>query len=274
MINWRDVCASEKRPERKTRRLIVLARSISIKGPLVRMSFFGTLFPRSPRTRYPRPKLDTILIGERVLLRVGDPVDWHSWRAARESSRDFLAPWEPTWPNNSLTYNYFCAQLHRHWREWRDGKGYAFQICLLPSDFVETRAFDTKTEKNVSLLARQTLADSAFLKKAGINPHKLPIVGGIALSEIVRGIAQKGTIGYWIEQSRARQGLMREATQLTLGFAYGVLKLHRVEATCLPNNEPSRGLLTSLGFEQEGLAKSYLRINGQWADHALWGRVE
>jgi ribosomal-protein-alanine N-acetyltransferase len=93
------------------------------------------------------------------------------------------------------------------------------------------------------------------------------------LNDVVRGIAQKGTLGYWISEPYARQGLMREAAELVLRFAYEDLKLHRVEAACLPDNEASRHLLLSLGFIEEGLALAYLRINGQWEDHVLWGRV-
>ena len=54
-------------------------------------------------------------------------------------------------------------------------------------------------------------------------------------------------------------------------FAFSDLALHRVEAACLPNNEPSRRLLERVGFRREGEARGYLRINGAWADHLLFG---
>lgn len=186
----------------------------------------------------PRPPLGTELSGPRIVLRSGDPTDWRSWRSMRELSRDFLVPWEPRWPSNALTYGYFCGLLRRHWREWRQGKGYAFMIF-------------TKSEHG----------------GAGA------LIGGITLSDVHRGIAQKGTLGYWIAQPYAGRGYMTEATTLMCDFAFNTLKLHRIEASCLPHNEPSKNLLRRVSFEEEGYAKSYLQINGQWQDHILWGKT-
>ena len=71
-------------------------------------------------------------------------------------------------------------------------------------------------------------------------------------------------------EAYAGQGYMREATNLALDFAFGGLRLHRVEAGCLPRNARSIGLLTRLGFTHEGLARAYLEINGVWEDHLLF----
>jgi len=49
--------------------------------------------------------------------------------------------------------------------------------------------------------------------------------------------------------------------------------LHRLEAACLPANEPSRRLLARVGFTEEGHARAYLKINGRWEDHLLFGMV-
>jgi ribosomal-protein-alanine N-acetyltransferase len=56
-------------------------------------------------------------------------------------------------------------------------------------------------------------------------------------------------------------------------FAFSDLGLHRVEAACLPGNEPSRRLLERVGFRCEGEARAYLRINGNWADHLLYAMI-
>jgi len=99
------------------------------------------------------------------------------------------------------------------------------------------------------------------------------LIGGITLNDVQTGIAQKGTLGYWIGQPYAGQGYMAEAVDLVCDFAFRTLRLHRVEASCLPNNEPSKKLLARTGFEQEGYAKAYLQINGTWQDHILWGKT-
>jgi ribosomal-protein-alanine N-acetyltransferase len=65
----------------------------------------------------------------------------------------------------------------------------------------------------------------------------------------------------------ARNGYMTEAVHGACGFVFDQLSLHRVEAACLPSNEPSKGVLRQSGFRYEGLAKRYLKINGIWQDH-------
>ena len=87
-----------------------------------------------------------------------------------------------------------------------------------------------------------------------------------------RGVAQKATLGYWIGAPYAGRGYMTEATQLVCDFGFESLRLHRIEASCLPHNEPSKKLLQRLGFEEEGYAKAYLQIDGHWQDHVLWGK--
>ena len=127
--------------------------------------FASLLHPIRPPGKGPQPSLGTQLVGKRIVLRTGDPANWRSWRTMREMSRAFLVPWEPRWPANALTYGYFCSLLRRQWRDWRQGKGYAFLIFL----------------KNETGQAEG-------------------VIGGITLSEVHRGIAQKGTLGYWISE--------------------------------------------------------------------------
>jgi hypothetical protein len=88
-----------------------------------------------------------------------------------------------------------------------------------------------------------------------------------------RGVAQAGTIGYWVGETHARQGIMTEAVGLVLRYAFDELGLHRVEAACLPHNAASRGLLRKCGFQEEGYAAQYLKINGAWRDHVLYAHL-
>ena len=93
-------------------------------------------------------------------------------------------------------------------------------------------------------------------------------------SNIRRGVAQSGSLGYWIGQPFARQGYMTEALQGLIGFAFDDLGLHRIEAACLPSNQASRAVLEKIGFSEEGFARDYLRINGSWQDHALFAMLK
>ena len=67
---------------------------------------------------------------------------------------------------------------------------------------------------------------------------------------------------------------MTEAVGCVLDYAFDTLKLHRVEAACLPSNEASRRLLQKCGFREEGLARQYLKINGRWCDHVTYGILQ
>lgn len=171
------------------------------------------------------------LDGERVYVRPPQPKDWKSWADVREASRDFLVPWEPTWPTDALTRDSFLRRVRRQAAEWREDEAYAFLV------------FEQGTGN---------------------------VVGGVGLTNIRRGVAQMGTMGYWVGKAYARHGYTSEAARLVLGFAFGQLGLHRVEAACLPSNAPSRGLLEKVGFREEGYARAYLRIDGKWADHVLY----
>ncbi len=173
------------------------------------------------------------LTADRVYLRPPRRGDYQAWAELRGQSRGFLEPWDPTWPPDALTRAAYARRLRFAAEDWRDGRGFAFHILS---------------------------ADGADC-----------LLGGISLTQVRRGVAQMGTIGYWIGQPHARQGYMTEALIALCGFAFGDLGLHRVEAACLPRNAASQALLRRVGFRQEGLAQRYLKIAGVWEDHLLFG---
>lgn len=169
--------------------------------------------------------------GPNVFIRPAQPRDWKQWAEIREASREFLVPWEPTWPPDALTQTAFNRRLRRQAAEWRDDETYSFLT------------FEQRTEL---------------------------VVGGIGLTNVRRGVAQMGSMGYWAGRPYARRGYTSEAARLMLSFAFGQLGLHRVEAACLPSNQASSGVLEKVGFTKEGYARAYLRINDKWADHVLY----
>jgi ribosomal-protein-alanine N-acetyltransferase len=171
------------------------------------------------------------LEGHGIVLRVPEMADFAEWAALREQSRAFLTPWEPTWPADDLTRPAFRRRLRRYAEDVRSDQAYAFFVF------------------------RQS--DNA-------------LVGGLTLANIRRGVAQAGSLGYWMGAPHARQGYMSEAVRSLIPFAYGPLRLHRLEAACIPTNAASIRLLENCGFQREGLARKYLCINGLWQDHVLF----
>jgi ribosomal-protein-alanine N-acetyltransferase len=174
------------------------------------------------------------LVGARVLLRPPERGDWQEWADLRGASRAFLVPWEPSWTADALSRAAYRRRLGRYAVDWRTDQGYSFFV---------------------------------YRRDGGA------LVGGIGLSNVRRGVAETASLGYWIGQRFARNGYMSEALALTLDFAFQSLKLHRVEAACLPSNLASRGLLAKLGFEEEGYARKYLLIDGKWQDHVLFAML-
>ncbi len=95
------------------------------------------------------------------------------------------------------------------------------------------------------------------------------VIGKCALSAIQRGPMQAAYLGYALDERFVGNGYMHEALGALIGHAFGPLNLHRIMANYMPSNHRSASVLNRLGFQKEGLAKDYLRINGRWQDHVL-----
>ena len=190
------------------------------------MAFFRTI-----NFTEPLPSVE----GDGVTLRTPQATDFEEWAALRETSRDFLTPWEPTWPADDLTRSAFRRRIRRYAEDLRTDQGYSF------------------------LIMRST--DGA-------------LVGGLTLANIRRGVAQAGSLGYWMGLPFVRQNYMTAAVRAVIPFAFATLRLHRLEAACIPSNTGSMRLLENTGFTREGYAREYLCISGTWQDHLLYARMK
>jgi ribosomal-protein-alanine N-acetyltransferase len=189
------------------------------------MAFFRTI-----NFTEPLPSIE----GNGVMLRTPQTTDFEEWAALRQASRDFLMPWEPTWPDDDLTRSAFRRRIKRYTEDLRADQGYAFLI---------------------------------FRSEDGA------LVGGLTLANIRRGVAQAGSLGYWMGLPFIRHGYMTAAVRAVIPFAFASLRLHRLEAACIPSNAGSIKLLENTGFTREGYAREYLCINGTWQDHLLYARL-
>ncbi|MBS8228092.1 GNAT family N-acetyltransferase [Vannielia litorea] len=170
----------------------------------------------------------------RLLLRPPAHGDYRAWSDLRRESREFLTPWEPTWASDHLSRKSFTNRVY--WAQRAIGGGSAVPLFLF---------------------ARQGEA----------------LLGAITLDNIRRGPAQSGTLGYWIGAPYKRRGFMREAIEAVVHYGFTALDLSRLEAACLPENAASRGALEKCGFKYEGVAQSYLQINGRWRNHVLYANL-
>ncbi|HTV33588.1 MAG TPA: GNAT family protein [Methylocella sp.] len=189
------------------------------------MAFFR-LYPSLPPAK--------LLRGQNLYLRAPEVRDFEAWSDLRTKSRNFLTPWEPTWPSDDLTLAAFRRRVRRNQQEIATDEAYPYLI----------------------------FRDDDVL------------VGGVTLGQVRRGVVQTATLGYWLGEVFARQGWMTAAVRTVTTYAFATLRLHRIEASCLPHNEASIRLLERVGFTREGYARGYLRINGTWQDHLLYGLLE
>lgn len=171
---------------------------------------------------------------DRLSLRLPHHSDFHRWVALRRDSFAFLSPWEPAWSEDHLSRRAFTNRVY--WAR---------------------RSFRTGTAVPVFLVRRE---DQTLL-------------GAVTLDNIRRGPSQSGTLGYWIGAAHARRGYMKEAIEAVVHYAFVHLDLSRVEAACLPENQASRGVLEKSGFKYEGVAQSYLQIDGRWRTHVLYASL-
>ena len=173
--------------------------------------------------------------GDGLYLRPAIAADYAAWARLRELSRAFLTPWEPTWLADDLTRAAFRRRLRRQAEDIAADESFAFLI------------FDATSDE---------------------------LLGGLTLGGVRRGVAQAATLGYWMGAPHAGKGRMTRAVAAVVRFGFDSLRLHRIEAACIPDNASSIALLERNGFQREGFARAYLKINDAWRDHILLALLE
>jgi ribosomal-protein-alanine N-acetyltransferase len=146
-----------------------------------------------------------------------------------------LAPWDPPRPAGILESEFWQAECERAVEDYEDGAVVRW-----------------------------------VLRQRG-DPQR--VIGRVNYTQIARGPFQSCMLGYAIDAGHEGRGLMHEALEATIEHVFGVLRLHRIQANYVPENQRSGRLLERLGFVREGLAKNYLYINGAWRDHVLTARL-
>lgn len=166
--------------------------------------------------------------------------DYSAWADLRGSSRAFLQPWEPIWPEDDLTPAAYRRRMARLRREIFADQTYPF------------------------FLFEHVGVGSASNDQPG------RLLGGLTLSNIRRRAAMTATLGYWMGALHAGKGLMSRAIPALCRHAFRHFALERIEAACLPENLASIRVLEKSGFRREGLARQYLSIAGVRRDHLLF----
>lgn len=177
------------------------------------------------------------LLSERLVLTLPAPADAPRLLAYYVENRRHLERWSPSRPPGFYTEEF--------WR-WR----------------LEHNRVEYFEDRSLRLV---------LFERA--RPGDGPVVGQVSFTEILRGPFQSCFLGYHIDHRYEGRGLMKEALEHAIQFAFARLALHRIAANYMPENERSGALLHKLGFVREGFAQDYLFIDGAWRDHVLTARI-
>ena len=182
----------------------------------------------------PASKLSDLLIPriqtERLVVTLLRPSFAELMVRFRQENRGHLGPWEPLRTPQFYTASFWQAQL-------------------------QANLIDFSRDESCSFVM--------------MNPAENQILGVINFTQITRGTMQSCQLGYALGGAFEGQGYMQEGVSAAIQHVFTDLKLHRIMANYIPHNGRSARLLARLGFEVEGRARSFLKINGQWADHIL-----
>jgi ribosomal-protein-alanine N-acetyltransferase len=151
---------------------------------------------------------------------------------ARIRNREFLTEWEPTRDESFFSPAGQARELALDDAAWRTSTAFPFAIL-----------------------------DAAEGDR---------LIGRVALANVVRGVWQNATLGYWVSEDAGSRGHATTAVGLVLRFAFEIAGLHRVQPAIMPRNVRSRRVVEKCGFRHEGVALHYLKINGVWEDHDLY----
>lgn len=168
----------------------------------------------------------------RLLLQAADPTLGPAVADFVQRNRAHLAPWDPPTPDHFYSVEAQTERVQQGVEALRLGTAYRYWLCPLDQ------------------------------------PGQ--VIGSIHFSQVARGAFHNTMLGYALDAQRQGQGLMHEALQAGIAEMFSPrMNLHRIQAAWRPENTRSGAVLTRLGFEDEGLARHYLFINGDWRDHRI-----
>lgn len=183
------------------------------------------------------PSLTTRLLTPRLVLRPPRTNDVGEIRRVLRHNHEHLKPWNPAPPpgDDPTSITEVSKTVLRQRREWKRGSSFIFMVAH--------------------------------------RDEPARFIGKIALNGVMRGAMYGAYLGYWMDVDHQGKGMVTEAIDAVLDFAFGPAGLHRVQAAIMPRNARSLRVIEKLGFRREGYAERYLQIAGHWEDHILFAKT-
>ncbi len=151
-------------------------------------------------------------------------------------------------------------------RLWRTG------FTPLPRDRATVAEFlreEANADGRVDFLVRVPEADGTDTESAD-DPEVTRRAGMVSLTDVDYR-RSSATVGYWLVPAAQGHGYATEAVGRVLSYAFDTLALHRIEATVDAPNDPSIGVLESLGFTHEGTRRAARVLDGDRVDMHDYG---
>ncbi|MBN2203039.1 MAG: GNAT family N-acetyltransferase [Candidatus Aenigmarchaeota archaeon] len=101
------------------------------------------------------------------------------------------------------------------------------------------------------------------------------IIGSVDLSHVdeFNGTA---TLGYWLNEKYWKQGIMTEAVERLLEYAFQEIGLRRINVSAFVENDGSNALIKKMGFDEEGKRNKAVKskADGKIHDEFIYGLLK
>lgn len=84
---------------------------------------------------------------------------------------------------------------------------------------------------------------------------------------------RRAEMGYVFARDAWGRGYATEAAGALVAYGFDKLGLHRIAATCDPDNVGSARVLRKIGMLPEGRMRAYFLIRGEWRDRLMFAAV-
>ncbi len=133
----------------------------------------------------------------------------------------------------------------------------------------EAQTADFLTRK----LAAQRALPRAEYELAVVLKETARVIGGIGL-RLSRPAHRAGDMGYVFNPQHWGRGYCTEAAAAIVAFGLGQLRLHRIYATCDPDNRASARVMEKIGMTYEGRLRDYTWEKEKWRDSLIYAILE
>jgi [ribosomal protein S5]-alanine N-acetyltransferase len=170
-----------------------------------------------------------------------------------------------------LSPGLFLRRLKKE--DWKDVHLYASQERVSkyqawgPNSEVETLAYVEDVLKAEEMVPQTRFVHALVDEKTG----RVIGAGEIIIKSFVH---QSGEIGYILDPDYWGKGIGTLLGSALVERGFSELNLHKISATCDPQNISSQKVLTKIGMTLEGRIRHDLKMKNGWRDSLLFGLLE